>query len=49
MVDEAATKRFAESKKAIKNIDYSGAKTSNTGLGKAPEQARQDFENTFFV
>ncbi len=49
MVTETGNKRHEASIKAIKNIDYSGRKSTGGDTGITPEQARQGFENAFFI
>lgn len=48
LVSEAATQRYAEAKKLIKNIDYSGNGSSAGNAGKTPEQAKAEMSSTFF-
>lgn len=48
LVTEAGNKRHEASIKSIKNIDYSGSK-SKGDQAITPEQARQGFENAFFI
>ncbi len=49
MVTETGNQRYAEAKRSIKNIDYSGGKSAGGDMGKTPEQAQKEFASTFFV
>lgn len=49
MITETGNQRYAEAKRTIKNIDYSGGKQAGADMGKTPEQAQKEFATTFFV
>lgn len=48
IVAETGTKRFAEAKKSIKNIDYSGRNNSGADTGKTSQQLQSEMASTFF-
>jgi len=48
MVSEAGNKRYAEAKKSIKNIDYSGKEKGDGNLGPTPQEKGKAMVSHFF-
>lgn len=48
MISETGNQRYAEAKKTIKNIDYSGGKKGAGDMGESPEQLQGKMVSHFF-